>query len=207
MIIKVGIIDIGYGNLFSLCKKMSLLDAKPYLIRSPEEISSVEKIILPGVGHFATAINYLSASGIKNVLDEAVLVKKIPFLGICLGMQLMAARSEEGNASGLGWIQSQIRKFKVKDTEKFKIPQAGWNSVSIAADSPLFSKIEDNSEFYFLHAYHIDQIEQRFVASTTNYEYEFVSSVQKENMFGTQFHPEKSHFTGTQLLKNFLTLS
>lgn len=206
MTIKVGILDIGFGNLYSLCKKLSLLGAKPYLIQSPKDVSLAEKIILPGVGHFGRAFKYLSSTGMKNLLDETVLAKKTPVLGICLGMQLMATNSEEGDSNGLGWIKSKVCKFQIQDKVKYKVPQAGWNSISISLGSPLFSKIENNSEFYFLHAYHIREIEQESIASTTTYEYEFVSSIQKENIFGTQFHPEKSHSAGTQLLKNFITL-
>lgn len=141
-----------------------------------------------------------------EALSEAVLVKKIPVLGICLGMQLMAQSSEEGNVEGLGWFKAKVVKFKVSDTLKYKIPHMGWNEINICKPSMLMNNISDGSEFYFVHSYHIVCEEQADVLNQTEYDYRFCSAIEKENIFGVQYHPEKSHEQGEKLLKNFIQL-
>lgn len=194
------------GNLNSVCKKLSLLNVKATIAKEPNDLFGAEKLILPGVGHFENAINKLKSLRIYDTLNEVVLVKKVPILGICLGMQLMAKESEEGNAEGLGWIDTRVVRFKLRDQTRYKIPQIGWNTIEVCKDSMLLKNIENKSEFYFLHSYHCDRVDQKDILAKTEYEYEFVSAIEKDNIFGTQFHPEKSHQAGSQLLKNFIEL-
>lgn len=203
---SIAIINYGMGNLHSVYKKLSRLNAQAIIATTGEEILKADKIILPGVGHFGKTIENLKQSGIYDALNEAVLIKRIPILGICLGMQLMAKESEEGNAAGFGWLDARVVKFKIQNKIKYKVPQTGWNTINICKESSLLKNIDDHSEFYFLHSYHYVASNQKDVLTKTGYEYEFVSAVEKENIFGTQFHPEKSHSSGDRLFKNFIQL-
>lgn len=206
MELNIAIINYGMGNLHSVFKKLKQVGANPQLATTKNEIMSADKIVLPGVGHFEKAIENLKQLGIYDALNEAVLVKKTPILGICLGMQLMATESEEGNAKGFGWIDSSVKQFKIENKLKYKVPQTGWNTVNICKESRLLKGIENESEFYFLHSYHYADTNPDDILTKTDFEYEFVSAVEKENIYGTQFHPEKSHLAGTQLFKNFIEL-
>ena len=169
----------------------------------PFEIINADKLVLPGVGHFKNAIQNLKNLKLWEVLNKAVLVKKTPILGICLGMQLMSEHSEEGNADGLGWFEANVVKFKIFDNLKYKVPHKGWNHLKAAKTSRLFDEIDLRTEFYFVHSYHFQCNNKSDILSETVYETSFVSAVQKENIFGLQFHPEKSQNSGEQLLKNF----
>ncbi len=202
----IAIIDYGMGNLHSVYKKLMELGAKPLLATTKKEVLEADKIILPGVGHFEKAIQNLKQQGIYDSLNEVVLHKKTPILGICLGMQLMAKGSEEGREKGFGWFDSNVERFQIENKLKYKVPQTGWNTVHIAKESKLLKGIADKSEFYFLHSYHFGITNGKEILTTTNFEYEFVSAVERGNIYGTQFHPEKSHSAGTQLFKNFIEL-
>lgn len=204
--ISIAIINCGWGNLQSIYKKLSELKAIPVVAISADQVKNADKILLPGVGHFETAMRHLKEVGIYDSLNEAVLIQKKQILGICLGMEMMAKKSEEGNATGFGWLDTCVIKFKVKDKVRYKVPHTGWNTVDICKESSLFKNIKDHSEFYFLHSYHFDRIGQNDIAAKTEYEYDFVSVVEKENIFATQFHPEKSHCAGIELLKNFIRI-
>lgn len=206
MAIKVAIIDYGMGNLHSVYKKLSEFDVDPIVASTGAEIGQADKIVLPGVGHFEAAISHLKELGIFDALNEAVLIRKKQILGICLGMQLMAKQSEEGNVAGFGWLDAQVIKFKIKDKIRHKVPQTGWNTINICKESSLFRNIDNHSEFYFLHSYHYEASQPKDVLTETQYEYDYVSAVEKDNIFGTQFHPEKSHDAGTELLKNFIRI-
>ena len=206
MPLTVAIVNYGMGNLHSVYRKLSGLNVNPVLASTAGEIEKADKIILPGVGHFGKAMENLKTQGLYNSLNEAVLVKKRPILGICLGMQLMAKESEEGNTAGFGWFKARVVKFRIEDTIRYKVPQTGWNTVSICKKSNLFNGVENNSEFYFLHSYHYADTLPGDNLTTTDFQYEYVSGVEKENIFGTQFHPEKSHGQGVQLLKNFIQI-
>ena len=188
---KVAIIDLGSGNLNSVYKKLYQLATHPFVATTAADVQKADKIILPGVGHFQKASSYLKSSHMYDSLNEAVLVRKVPVLGICLGMQLMGTRSEEGNASGFGWINTDVVKFKIINSVKFKIPHIGWNTLKICNKSRLLKNIGDSSEFYFLHAYHFGTVEQSLVTASTDYGYEFTSVIEKDNVFATQFHPEQ----------------
>ena len=203
---KVAIIDYSSGNLHSVYKKVCQLKANPFIAVSPSAIVSADKIIIPGVGHFGKAMNNLKLSGAYEALNEAVVVKKIPVLGICLGMQIMAEKSEEGDTNGFGWIKGFVIKFRIDHSEKFKIPQTGWNTISIKKNSQLLKDLNGEEEFYFLHSYHVEVTDRTDILASTDYGYEFVSAVEKGNFFGTQFHPEKSHGAGGKILKNFIEL-
>lgn len=203
---KIVIVDYGMGNLFSVKRKLLRLKSNAIVSSSPSEISFADKIILPGVGHFKKAMDNLEALNLRECIDENVLVKKKPILGICLGMQLMAKSSEEGNVTGLGWFDANVIRFNVRDSLKNKIPHMGWNQISIVKESLLMKDIPNNSEFYFVHSFHFESKNKQDVLNVTDYEYSFVSAVEKENIFGVQYHPEKSHDVGSQLLKNFIDL-
>lgn len=183
-----------------------MLNTAPLVIEKPRDIQGVDKIILPGVGHFKKAIQNLETPGLFESLNEWVLFKKKPILGICLGMQLMADSSEEGDANGFGWIKGKVVRFRIQDMKKFKVPQTGWNTVKTCKESRLMQGISDGSEFYFVHSYHYTVADEGDALCKTEFEYEFVSAIEKDHLFGVQFHPEKSHKTGLQLLKNFIDL-
>lgn len=202
----IGIINFGMGNLGSVKRKLDRIGALSVISSSPDEIRNADKLILPGVGHFGNAVNELKVSGLWDVLNKEVLVNKKPILGICLGMQLMAKHSQEGNVSGLGWFDAEVIRFKVKDTLRFKVPHMGWNQVVLKKFSQLFENIELGQGFYFAHSYHLKCNDQTDVLNETVYEYTFVSAIQKDNIYAVQYHPEKSHEAGEKLLTNFVAL-
>ena len=206
MSLNIAIINYGMGNLHSVYRKLTQVGVNPVLATTPAQVAAADKIVLPGVGHFEKAMRNLQELGLYDLLNEAVLVRKVPILGICLGMQLMARKSEEGDAIGFGWFSGEVQRFRITDTVKHKVPQTGWNTAHISKESPLLQNIADDSEFYFLHSYHYKTSDETEVLCRTDFEYEFVSAVSKENIFGVQFHPEKSHNTGIRLLKNFIEL-
>ncbi len=203
---KVAIIDYGLGNHFSVQKKMNRLGYDVFTTNEIDIIQQSDKIILPGVGHFGKAMENLHQLNLIETLNEEVLEKNKPILGICLGMQLMASHSEEGNTEGLNWFDATVEKFKISDQLKYKVPHTGWNQVNIAKKSNLLHNINNLSEFYFVHAYHFNCKDETDVLCRTDYESNFVSAVEHNNIFGVQFHPEKSHNVGMQLLKNFVEL-
>jgi imidazole glycerol-phosphate synthase subunit HisH len=199
----IAIIDYGMGNLRSVLKKFERMGFYAVITSEKEIIMRAEKLVLPGVGHFANGMKNLNELGLIDILNKKVMVEKIPVLGICLGLQLFARHSEEGNRNGLGWIDAEVIKFDVSNSIKYKIPHMGWNSLEYIKDSIYFKEVNIDSLFYFVHSYHINCFDTDDVLTTTNYEYSFVSSVEKENIFGTQFHPEKSHDAGELILRNF----
>lgn len=203
---NVVIVNYGMGNLNSVKRMMDRLRVESVISANPKIIAESDKIILPGVGHFGKAMANLKELNLLDTLNEAVLVKKKPILGICLGMQLLAKHSEEGDSEGLGWFEAEVVKFDVSDKLKYKIPHMGWNQVSIKKTSSLMKNIPEMSEFYFVHSYHIKKEKHDETLNETDFEYTFTSAIEKENIFGVQYHPEKSHDAGAQLLKNFIEL-
>ncbi len=203
---KIVIIDYKMGNLNSVKKKLDRLGVDTIISSKKEEILSADKLILPGVGHFGKAMSNLRELNLIETLNEAVLKNKIPTLGICLGMQIMTNRSDEGDLEGLGWIDAEVVKFNVNDTLKFKVPHTGWNQIVNAKESKLMNNIPDKSEFYFVHSFHLKLNDSSLGLNDTEYEYLFSSAFEKENIFGVQYHPEKSHDVGELLLKNFIEL-
>lgn len=201
---KIAIVDYGMGNLNSVKRKLNRLKTEAIVTSDVDEIQNATKLILPGVGHFKKAMENLTKLGLIPVLNEMAMERKVPILGICLGMQLMCESSEEGHVKGLSWIQGKVVHFSVSNPQKFKVPHMGWNTVSVQKDSPLMNGIPDNSEFYFVHAYHVILDEPTVCLHETNYDYSFASAFQKGNIFGVQYHPEKSHEAGDQMFKNFI---
>ena len=199
------IVDYGMGNLGSILNKLERLDVKAIISSKIEDIEKAEKLIIPGVGYFATGMDNLRRYNLISVLNKKAIKEKTPILGICLGMQLFTKRSEEGNCDGLGWIDCETKRFNFESNNiNLKIPHIGWNSVDVKRDSPLLNDIPADSTFYFVHSYHVCCNYTNIAVATTHYGYEFVSMIQKENIFGSQFHPEKSHKAGIKLLKNFV---
>lgn len=203
----ISIINYNAGNIKSIQNMLKRIGAKSCINSDANEIEQAEKLILPGVGHFDYGMKNLQESGLIEVLNKKVLVDKVPLLGICLGAQLLGNRSDEGTEKGLGWIDMDIVKFdKTKMAENLKIPHMSWNEIKIKKQSYLLEKLSDQSRFYFVHSYHMQPKSTNDVLTTSFYGYEFVSGVQKDNIFGVQFHPEKSHKYGMRLLENFVNL-
>ena len=194
------------GNLNSVKRKLARMGVNAQISNSPSDLLLADKLILPGVGHFQKAVENIKKMEFWDALNEAVLVKKTPILGIFLGMQLMAKHSEEGDADGFGWFDADVIKFRVKDFLTHKVPHTGWNQITKLKESHLMKDIPDLSEFYFVHAYHFICNNPSDILNVTEYEYKFTSAVEKDNIFGVQYHPEKSHDIGEKLLKNFVNL-
>ncbi len=203
---KIVIVDYGMGNLNSVKKVLERMKTNVVVSSNPKDIAESDKLILPGVGHFAKAMSNLKKLNLLDTLHDSVLVKKKPILGICLGMQLLAKKSEEGNAEGLGWIDAEVVRFRVSDKMKYKIPHMGWNRIHLKNDGLLMKNIPDLSEFYFVHSYYVKLKNESDLLNETEYDFIFTSAVEKENIFGVQYHPEKSHDTGAQVIKNFIEL-
>jgi glutamine amidotransferase len=200
------IIDYGMGNLRSVQKKIDRLNASARISADTNVIAQASKLVLPGVGHFASGVRKLKNSGIWDVLNHKVLVERTPILGICLGMQLMATQSEEGDAEGLGWFDAEVVRFNVTNRLTYKVPHIGWNTAEPVKPSPLFANVPPKAMFYFVHSYHMVCRQPLDILAQTTYDYPFASVIQKENMYGTQFHPEKSHDWGEQMMANFIGL-
>ena len=210
------IVDYGMGNLGSILNMLKKIGAPAKISSDRAEIADGDKLILPGVGAFDTAMRHLNESGMKDLLDEQVLGKRIPTLGVCLGMQLLTQGSEEGDLPGLGWIAGLTKKFHFDGgghNAALKIPHMGWNTITTsqhdAAPKGLVRGLNDPapSRFYFVHSYHVTLADDADAAARTHHGYDFVSMVQKGHIMGTQFHPEKSHKFGMQVLRNFAEIS
>jgi len=200
------IIDYGLGNLASVQNMFKKLGTKDVVISNDLDIiKKASKLILPGVGSFDTGMINLESSGLLNCLNEKVLVQKTPILGICLGMQLMTKKSEEGIKSGLGWINAETIKFNFPDDTSFKVPHMGWNYVSIKKENSLI-ELNTKNKFYFVHSYYVKCSDTEDIMGTTNYFEEFTCFFNHNNIFGVQFHPEKSLKFGMKLLENFAKL-
>ena len=203
--VKIALIDYGSGNLQSAYKALELVSdykKKIFVTSNSKDLLKVDKIILPGVGAFADCMKGLkSISGMINVLNEVVLEKKKPFLGICIGMQLMATEGKEkGNHKGLGWIEGKV--IKIKKNKKIKIPHMGWNTVKVISKHPIIKR--KKFESYFVHSYNFICKNKKNVLATCDYQQKITAIVGKENIIGTQFHPEKSQKVGLEILKNFV---
>ncbi|MDF1645931.1 MAG: imidazole glycerol phosphate synthase subunit HisH [Legionellaceae bacterium] len=207
----VTIIDYKLGNIGAIKNIYNRLNIPVTVASNPDELLDAKKLILPGVGAFDRAMTCLDDSGFREYLDKLVLVEKVPVLGICVGMQMMAKKSTEGTKSGLGWIDANVKKFDKKIMNSLQgkcLPHMGWNVVQSCPEvgGEIFSNIASNARFYFLHSYYFSPNHEEDICATTYYGESFVSAVQKDNIFGVQFHPEKSHQAGIQLLKNFSEL-
>lgn len=198
----VTVIDYGVGNLGSILNMLKKIGVKAKLTQSISDINNAEKLLLPGVGAFDYGMKMLADTEYIEALNKKVLFEKIPILGICLGMQLMTNRSEEGNLNGLGWFDAETVKFNL-DTNIFKVPHMGWNEVKLIKKNALFEDMFEEPRFYFVHSFHVKTNIPTDVILTSYYGNEFICGLHKENIYGVQFHPEKSHKYGMKLLKNF----
>jgi imidazole glycerol-phosphate synthase subunit HisH len=198
----ITIIDYGMGNLGSVLNMFKKIGVASKITSELEEIKTATRLLLPGVGSFDKAIQKINTSGIKEVLDQKVLVEETPIMGICLGMQLLTNSSEEGIEKGLGYINASAKKFSFQDN-KMKIPHMGWNLVHKSTKSKLTAEFIHESRFYFVHSYYVEVENQENSILKTNYGLEFDSAIQHKNVFGAQFHPEKSHKFGMKLFENF----
>jgi imidazole glycerol-phosphate synthase subunit HisH len=206
---SIVIINYGMGNLGSIQNMLRHIGVDSIISSSIDDIEDSSKLILSGVGAFDNAMRNITDSGFLALLNRKVLIDRIPILGICLGMQLFSMNSEEGTLPGLGWINAETVRFRFDNNEcsRLKIPHMGWNLVNVKRESTLFSVNSEESRFYFVHSYHMDCREEKDVACCTYYGYEFPSAVQKGNILGVQFHPEKSHKFGMRVLKRFAEMT
>ena len=196
--LNICIIDYGIGNIKAFKNIYDKLNINSKIVSRIEQLNNATHLILPGVGTFDWVMSKLNESGLKETLNTLVLKKKIPILGICVGMQIMASQSEEGVLHGLNWIKGKVLKLD----KNIILPHMGWNNVKPVVKSDLFSNIE-NSEFYFLHSYYYQTEDDKDILTMSEYGDLFTSAINKENIFGTQFHPEKSHKDGIKILENF----
>jgi glutamine amidotransferase len=197
------IIDYGLGNIGSIVNMFKKIGVKAESTSTKDGIEAAEKLVLPGVGAFDNGMENLEKLGLIPVLNKKVLEEKTPVIGICLGFQLLSKSSDEGKRSGLGWINANTRKFDFPKGSALKIPHMGWNNVNLKKQSKLFNDMYDEPRYYFVHSYHVCCNDNNDILTTTRYGYVFVSSIQRDNIYGCQFHPEKSHKYGLKLLSNF----
>lgn len=198
----ITIIDYRMGNLRSVQKAFERIKIPAKITADPDEVCKAEKLVLPGVGHFERGMEILRQTGLYEALNHAVKVQQIPILGICLGMQLMTEFSEEGNTEGFGWIQATTKKFNFNINE-YKVPHMGWNNLIIRDSSDILEEISVSHYYYFVHSFYVTCRTENEIIAETVYGHKFVSAFKKSNMFGCQFHPEKSHDAGLKILKNF----
>jgi len=225
---EILVVDYGMGNLGSILNMLKKVGVPAQLSKDADDILRAQKLILPGVGAFASAMNNLRARGYVDALNQKILTEKIPILGICLGMQLFSKQSEEGDEPGLGWLDAQTVRFQfpasaqqLKSSAKqnaggsdlsvplgqLKVPHMGWNTIKVCQKSPLFIDAEEERRFYFVHSFYMQCNDPRDVLTCTQYGFEFTSAVCRGNILGTQFHPEKSHRFGLAFFKAFAAWS
>jgi len=201
----VAIVDYGVGNLRSIQRKLQRFSVDVQIASTSEEILAADRLIFPGVGHFAAGMDKLNRSGLRQVLEEKVLRRNTPVFGICLGMQLFAKSSEEGDSEGLGWIDARVVKFRPElMASPRRVPHVGWNESRPIRASSLFEGVSSDQRFYFTHSFRIECEDPSDELARTVYGSEFTSAVQRGNIYGVQFHPEKSHLEGLRVLLNFV---
>lgn len=203
----IHIVDYGLGNVQAFATMYKRLGIEATRSRSASDLAGATKIILPGVGAFDKAMELLDGSGMRPVLEELVVDKKVPVLGICVGMQILASGSDEGNAAGLGWVPGRVRSFASEPASSaLPLPHMGWNDVAPGPGPGLFAGLESDARFYFLHSFFFDSADPAHVSARATYGANFGCAVSNGNVHGVQFHPEKSHHYGALLLKNFAEL-
>lgn len=203
----ITIVNYGVGNIKAIQNVYYKLSIPARVISDKNELEKIDKLILPGVGSFDYAMEKLISSGMYEKINELVLEKGIPVIGICVGMQMMTKSSDEGSMPGLGWINANVKKFDAtKMNGKIQLPHMGWNDVVSKTENPLFDNLHKDAKFYFLHSYYVDCYDDEQAIATANYADDFVCAVNFKNMYGVQFHPEKSHHFGVKLLENFAKL-
>jgi len=200
----ITIIDYGLGNVLAFVNVYSRLNIPVAVAKSANDLINATKLILPGVGSFDHAMQQLDQSGMRQPVEQLVLQNAMPVLGICVGMQMLAKFSDEGELPGLGWIDGEVKRFDLSAMPSgSNLPHMGWNDVKPVADGGLFNGMEQDARFYFLHSFYFKCHQQPDVLAVTDYGGQFSSAVRRDNVYGVQFHPEKSHHFGSQLLKNF----
>jgi len=203
----IAIVDYGWGNIRAIANIYRRLNVAVSIAASANDLRGADKVILPGVGAFDSAMQSLNESGMREPLEEVVVGARKPALGICVGMQMLARRSDEGKLNGLGWIDGEVRRFDVSGfPNETHLPHMGWNDVRPRDSSDLFRDLAEESRFYFLHSYYFAPASPEYVLAETDYYGQFTSSVRSQQIFGVQFHPEKSHQWGIKLLQNFAEL-
>ena len=201
----IAIVDYGMGNVGSIKNMLKYIGKESVISSDPDKINKASKLILPGVGSFDMAIENIKKYNLYEVLNIKALKEKIPILGICLGMQILTNSSEEGISEGLGWIDANTIKFKL-DKIKYKVPHMGWNTVKIYNENLLSRNFNSDTRFYFVHSYYVKVNDNKNSILKTHHDISFDSAINNENIYGVQFHPEKSHKNGMQLFKNFINI-
>lgn len=200
----ITIVDYGLGNVGAFANTYKRLAIPVRTARTADELATAERIVLPGVGAFDAAMDLLDASGMRDTLEKLVVGERVPVVGICVGMQMLAEGSDEGSRAGLGWIPGKVRHFSHAPANiDLPMPHMGWNDVQPRPDQRLFAGLEADARFYFLHSYYFEPESQADVAAHASYGSEFACAVRRGHIHGVQFHPEKSHHFGSTLLKNF----
>jgi glutamine amidotransferase len=200
----ITIIDYGMGNLASVQNMFKRVGVPCEITGDLDKINKAQKILLPGVGAFDAAVQRIDATGLRSLLSQKAEVEKVPVLGICLGMQLLTKSSEEGKLSGLGWIPAKTIKFSFDAGSNLKVPHMGWNEIHVVNQYPLINDLPPEPRFYFVHSYHVKAEDDKYVIARTHYGHDFDSMITNgDNIFGAQFHPEKSHKFGMKLFENF----
>ncbi len=203
----IAIIDYGLGNVLAFKNVFNRLNVPVAVAKSPNDLAGATRLILPGVGSFDYAMKEFDRSGLREAVEHLVLGSEIPILGVCVGMQMLARSSDEGESQGLGWIDADVKKFDTSRMQRvIHLPHMGWNDVIPVANGNLFRGLEEGARFYFLHSYYFQCHNPTNVLATSGYGMQFSSAVRRNNIYGVQFHPEKSHQFGSQLLKNFAEL-
>lgn len=203
----IGIIDYGLGNIKAISNIYDKLKIKNIIIRSKEDFEKINSLILPGVGSFDSAINLLIKSKFLELIRINVHEKKKNILGICVGMQIFSQKSSEGNSSGLNWFDADVKKINLQNhLNKMRLPHMGWNSIKFLKDDHLLSNIKDGEHFYFCHSYYFNCKNKEDIMTETEFSQKFPSIIKKDNIYGIQFHPEKSHDNGVKILENFSKL-
>lgn len=199
----ITIINYGIGNLLSVRNMFKRIGVTAVLSYDKATIEEADKIVIPGVGFFDSCMQAFNRSGLRDLVEKKVMNDKVPVLGICVGAQMMTRSSEEGSESGLGWLNADTIRFRTDEFPSLKIPMIGWNHIKIHRSHDIWQNLELNARFYFAHSYHFSFDTAEFITASTTYGYEYPVAFQNANIFGTQFHPEKSHKYGMQFLENF----
>jgi glutamine amidotransferase len=203
----VAIIDYGVGNLTSILNMHRKLGIDAMVTGDAGRIQEADRLLIPGVGHFDTCMQNFNNSGLRSLVEKRALAEKIPVLGICVGAQMMTRGSEEGKEKGLAWVNADTIKFRLDGSSRLKVPHMGWTDLQPKTASELWVEMPEEPRFYFAHSYHFNFDSIEYVTGTADYGYDFVCAFRKENIYGVQFHPEKSHRYGMKLIANFAALS